>query len=359
MPIERVVTAELVGGEPLWFVEVDSAAAGSLRLFLVVDCSDSFFAKLGPSLERLLVPLLDKLVSNDRVDVWLLGESQARQSVTVAVGATGRSAYGSVRAALRPTHGGTWLDPTLPRIFGSTLKRGETPVLVLLTDGEAFDAGRDLGRSFERALVLGPARNDRLAALVPGASVADFESATFGTLFERPAVRTSLELEWAGRVAYGFESESRPNPTRLGNVRQIADQNGVFRVALVGGNQPRLAVGYETDREHWREELDVYPTTLSRRDDPALDYLRLRLDGLELRVRQDADAAVEEPTRVLECRYCGCKFQASELLSKPACDDCKALRLFEGLAFERDEGANAAVNRWRAAHRPPARAGRP
>lgn len=364
MAIERLVASELSSGEPLWFLEVDATAVGNLRLFVVVDCSDSCFDKLAPNFERLLVPLLDKLATNDRVDVWLLGESSERHSACVGIGARGRTLYPGVRAALAPTQDGTWLDPTLPLIFSTRMGRGETPVLVLFTDGEAFDAGRDLGGRFARSLVVGPTGGGfDLARLVPGADVQNIERTNYGDLLSRPSVRRSLELDWRGRLAYAFDAVDRPDPKRLRDAREVVEDGGVFRVALVGGDVPKVWIRYGTDTEDWREGLDVHPVTLSASAEPSLDYLRMRIQGLEFDIRRDVRAALNESVTTLTCQYCRADFDVSELLAaaerareapslrgghgaRLRCAECKCIRLFDGIAFEHDDGARDAMERW-------------
>jgi len=106
-------------------------------------------------------------------------------------------------------------------------------------------------------------------------------------------------------------------------------------------------MSYGVNDQTWTELLSTRAVTFSAHDDPALDYLRMRIQGLEFQLRNDVLAAFENGSAELVCNYCESDFTVHELRrGNIICPHCGSARIFEGLVFERDSGFGAAKRRW-------------
>ena len=336
MPERWLTELEVSGTGPrAWSLDWDVPAAPVNDLHVIVDTSDSCWPAQRGAIRDRLGKIARSLGRGDRCELWLLDRAEpvARIVLTGEDDAAWRAASESLASHLRPVEGGTWLRWTadaVERAIAATDVSAHIPWVVLLTDGEVFDAEAIPAAPDGRHVVVPLANTEKHHEhRLPWNTLAgDHEG--WRELFRRPEVVLDVG-DWKGRVFEIAGSDlEEVDPARFHDDHLRTRVRRVF----VGTNVPAPALVARIGEREIRRHLSTGTNSSSTEHALLGSLIRGKLLLWNRRIVNAVVGQLErraaEGIAPCLCPNCGTRFALAELLEDAFCSTCGSLRLADG-----------------------------
>jgi hypothetical protein len=299
------------------------------RLLILVDTSDSC-SELEAERRNALRTIGLAMASDDRCAVWVMGRI-AKAYDGVEPGAAG---------VLEQVRGGTWIGETLSAALAEPAAAGERAFVVVVSDGEIFDADQ-LQPRFRIGFFRVGSRESSFLDIVRKSTIALRTVDDIKHFFRCVPPDVALDLRWSGGDrasrydAEGNVIEDDPDPTAIDSVQDyvrvvmVGGKSGAFLTPQAGREEekaPRPQLTYCTDGTSW---IDDDVTVAPLRDDAPLYVHKVmrRLGGDRLEWNRGAlslllSARGEVP---LHCPRCGPDYSMLRQKQSLYCDVCSGL----------------------------------
>jgi len=313
---------------PVWLLEWAIQRQARRRVMVAVDTTDSCAehrARLGEFC-RLLANTLEV---SDRCSVWILGRAVKAVEMELDRPQQRQHMAYSLAAAIVDERGGTWISETVNAMVkeSANVNAGENCFLLVVSDGEIFDAESlpsrsepavgfvRLGNRTSRQLGVMKSKTTEVSASEPGLK----------KFLASPPMSVRLKHDWKGDGAAYFSSEGDLlDPLPPGDLCEVPTDQGMLRVAFVGGTLSSLSLRYSGAVSSWTDD-EVARHKLTQESEKHLLKVVRQIQGDSVDWNKDLLRSLvvdQERNPSVRCSGCG---HSNLLRSSLFCTVCEAL----------------------------------